>query len=68
MITYKEYHIERFSHRANRWIARVRRIDGRRLRVILPASEHAFLKTKSTASAEEAEDLAKQGIDFGAVV
>jgi hypothetical protein len=34
----------------------------------VPASEHPFIETKPTASAEEAEQLAKQGIDFGALV
>ena len=68
MLTYKEYHIERFERGSKRWIARVTRADGRNLRVIMPASEHSFVDTKPTASAEEAEELAKQGIDFGGVV
>jgi hypothetical protein len=68
MLTYKEYHIERFERGTKRWIARVTRIDGRNLRVIIPASEHPFLETKPTTSAEEAVELAKQGIDFGGMV
>ena len=68
MLTYKEYHIERFERGPERWIARVTRTDGRNLRVIMPASEHPFMDTKPTASAEEAEDLARQGIDFGGMV
>jgi hypothetical protein len=68
MLSYKEYHIERFEREPKRWIARVTRKDGRNLRVIMPASEHPFLETKPTASAEEAEALAKQGIDFGGMV
>jgi hypothetical protein len=68
MITYKEYHIERFEREPRRWVARVTRADGRNIRVIHPASEHAFIITKPTASAEKAEELAKEGIDFGGLV
>jgi hypothetical protein len=68
MLTYKEYYIELFAHGPKRWTARVTRMDRSKLRVVLPASEHSFLETKPTVSAEEAEDLAKQGIDFGAMV
>ena len=45
-----------------RWIARVTRADGQNICIILPAAEHPYLDTKPTASAEE---LAKEGIDFG---
>jgi hypothetical protein len=34
----------------------------------MPATERPYLDTKPTASAEEAEALAKEGIDFGGVV
>src|SRR6478609_627473 len=68
VITYKQYYIDRFERGPNRWIARIRRVDGRNVRVISPASEHQFLETKPTSSAEEAESLAKQGIDFGGMV
>jgi Collagen triple helix repeat (20 copies) len=64
MITYKEYHIERFERGPKRWVARIKRADGRNIRTGLPASEH--LDTKPAASAEEAEKLAKDGVDFGA--
>ena len=68
VITYKQYYIDRFERGPNRWIARITRVDGRNVRVISPASEHQFLETKPTSSAEEAESLAKQGIDFGGMV
>jgi hypothetical protein len=68
MITYKQYQIQRFEQGHKRWIARIRRADGQNIRTILPASEHPYLDTKPTASAEEAEELAREGIDFGGVV
>jgi len=68
MITYKQYHIERFEHGPKRWVARITRTDGQNIRTILPATELPYLETKPTTSAEEAEALAKEGIDFGGVV
>ncbi|WLA68080.1 hypothetical protein [Bradyrhizobium diazoefficiens] len=68
MITYKEYHIEQFERGPKRWVARITRTDGRKIRTILPPSEHTYLDTKPTASAEKAEELAKEGIDFGGLV
>lgn len=68
MITYKQYHIQRFEHGNKRWIARVTRADGQNIRTILPAAEHPYLDTKPTVSAKEAEELAKEGIDFGGMV
>jgi hypothetical protein len=68
VITYKQYNIDRFERGPKRWIARISRVDGRNLRVISPFSEYEFLETKPTSSAEEAEKLAKQGIDFGGMV
>jgi hypothetical protein len=68
MLTYKDYRIERFERGRDRWIARVMRTDGRNVRIIVPASEHPFIETRPSASAEEAEELAVQGIDFGGIV
>ncbi|MCA1471250.1 hypothetical protein I6F09_25640 [Bradyrhizobium sp. IC3195] len=68
MITYKQYHIQRFEHGHKRWVARITRADGQNIRTILPTSEHPYLDTKPAASAEEAEELAKEGIDFGGMV
>jgi hypothetical protein len=68
MLTYKEYLIERLAQGPKRWTARITRADGHKLRVVFPASEHPFLETKAATSAEEAEELAKRGIDFGAIV
>ena len=68
MITYKQYHIQRFENGNKRWVARITRTDGKNIRTILPSSEHAYLDTKPTSSAEEAEKLAKEGIDYGGVV
>jgi hypothetical protein len=39
MITYKQYHIERFEHGPKRWVARITRTDGQNIRTILPATE-----------------------------
>jgi hypothetical protein len=68
MLTYKDYRIERFERGRDRWIARVMRTDGRNVRIIVPASEHPFIETRPSASAEEAGELAVQGIDFGGIV
>ncbi|TQF41845.1 hypothetical protein UNPF46_06820 [Bradyrhizobium sp. UNPF46] len=68
MITYKQYYIQRLEHGHSRWVARITRTDGQNIRTILPASEHRYLDTRPTPSAEEAERLAKEGIDFGGVV
>lgn len=68
MITYKQYHIERVEHGHSRWVARIKRTDGQNIRTIMPASEHPYLDTKPTSSGEEAEALAKEGIDFGGMV
>lgn len=68
MITYKQYQIRRFEHGPRRWVARITRTDGQNIRTILPASEHPYIDTKPAASADEAEELAKEGIDFGGVV
>ncbi|MCK1601070.1 hypothetical protein IVB02_06445 [Bradyrhizobium sp. 166] len=68
MITYKQYHIQQVEHGPKRWVARIARTDGQNIRTIMPATERPYLDTKPTASAEEAEALAKEGIDFGGVV
>ncbi|WIW44373.1 hypothetical protein ML401_23035 [Bradyrhizobium sp. 62B] len=68
MIRYKQYHIQRVEHGHGRWTARITRADGQNVRTILPASEHTYLDTKPTMSAEEAEEFAKEGIDFGGIV
>ncbi|MDA9392544.1 hypothetical protein WN73_18605 [Bradyrhizobium sp. CCBAU 45394] len=67
MITYKGYHIQRIAS-GRRHFARITRTDGQNIRVVFPTSEHPYLDTKPTATAEEAEELAKAGIDFGGVV
>ncbi|MDA9503507.1 hypothetical protein XI09_01365 [Bradyrhizobium sp. CCBAU 11386] len=67
MITYKQYHIQRFEQGHRRWVARITRADGQNIRTILPASERPYLDTRPAGSAEEAEGLAKEGIDFGGV-
>ncbi|WIW44421.1 hypothetical protein ML401_23315 [Bradyrhizobium sp. 62B] len=68
MITYKQYHIQRVERGPQRWVARITRADGKNIRTILPTSEHPYLDTKPTSSGEEAEKLAKEGIDYGGVV
>jgi len=65
MIAYKQYHIQRFEHGHKRWVARITRSDGQNIRTILPASEHPYLDTKPTASAEEPRSLPRKASTLG---
>ena len=61
---YKQYLIETFEREPTRWRARIRRLDGRNIRVHVPQMEHASIITSSDAlTAETATDLAKKAID-----
>jgi hypothetical protein len=65
MIAYKAYNIDPIENEPGRWLARITRIDGKKIKVAVPPSEHGMLDTAYTVSADEAVKLAKQGIDGG---
>jgi hypothetical protein len=64
-IKYKAYDIDPFEDDPGQWRARITRLDGKKIKVAVPPSEHVFLDTSPTVSEEEAAKLAKQGIDGG---
>jgi hypothetical protein len=65
-VNYKQYLIETFEREPMRWRARIRRLDGRNIRVHVPQMEHASIVTvEDTATAETAARLAKRVIDAG---
>jgi hypothetical protein len=64
-INYRTYTIDVFEPAPGNWLARISRLDGKKIKVAVPPSEHDFLDTQYTVSAEEAIKLAKQGIDGG---
>jgi hypothetical protein len=49
------------------WLARITRIDGKKIKVAVPPTENIFFDTLPTVSAEEAIMLAKQAIDGGGI-
>ena len=68
-MNYKEYLIETFEREPSQWRARIRRLDGRHIRVHVPQMEHASVTTlKDAASVETAIDQAKKTIDAGRMV
>jgi hypothetical protein len=68
-VNYKQYLIETFEREPTRWRARIKRIDGRNIRVHVPQMEHASITTADDAStAETASDLAKKVIDAGRMI
>ena len=65
-ITYKVYVIDAYEHEPDRWRARIRRQDGKKIRVAIPPTELEFFDTSADALTPEAAiELAKQGIDGG---
>jgi hypothetical protein len=68
-VNYKQYLIETFEREPKRWRARIKRIDGRNIRVHVPQMEHASITTVDDAlTAEIASDLAKKVIDAGRMI
>jgi hypothetical protein len=65
MTEYKGYRIEPFEPTPGRWRARISRLDGKKLKTIVPPTEQAFLDTQDTVSYGHAVELAKQAIDGG---
>jgi hypothetical protein len=64
-IKYKAYDIDPFEGDPGQWRARITRLDGKKIKVAVPPSEHVFLDTSPRVSEEEAAKLAKQGIVGG---
>jgi hypothetical protein len=68
-VNYKQYLIETFEREPTRWRARIKRLDGRNIRVHVPQMEHASFTTPADASTPEtAVDLAKKAIDAGRMI
>jgi hypothetical protein len=66
---YKQYLIETYEREPARWRARIRRLDGRHIRVHVPQMEHASITTSDDASTPEtAINLAKKVIDAGRMI
>jgi hypothetical protein len=67
-ITYKAYIIDAFKRDADRWRATIRRLDGKKIRVAVPAAVLDEATTSADAlTAEKAVELAKKAIDSRAV-
>jgi hypothetical protein len=68
-VTYKQYLIETFEHEPMRWRARIKRLDGRNIRVHVPQMEHASIITPADSSTPAtAVDLPKKAIDAGRMI
>jgi hypothetical protein len=68
-VNYKQYLIETFEREPKIWRARIKRLDGRNIRVYVPQREHASITTAADSStAETAADLAKKAIDAGRMI
>jgi hypothetical protein len=67
MSEYKGFHIDPFKSSAGRWRAHIRRSDGRKIKVAVPAGdEHDFIDTgMESFSAEATFEVAKKLIDGG---
>lgn len=68
-MNYKEYLIETFEREPRQWRARIKRLDGRNIRMHVPMMEHTAVTTSAdTATADSAVDLAKKAIDAGRMI
>ena len=68
-VNYKQYLIETFEQKPLRWRARIKRLDGRNIRVHVPQMEYASIVTvEDSATTETAARLAKRVIDAGGMV
>jgi hypothetical protein len=66
---YKQYLIETYEREPARWRARIRRLDGRHIRVHVPQMEHASITTSDDSlTPETAINLAKKVIDAGRMI
>jgi hypothetical protein len=57
--------IEQFEHELGRWRAQITRLDGKKLKTAVPATEQAFPDTTDATSYGHAMEFAKQAIDGG---
>jgi hypothetical protein len=63
------YLIETFEREPMRWRARIKRLDGRNIRVHVPQMEHAAIVTiEDSATADTASGLAQKVIDDGGMI
>jgi hypothetical protein len=64
---YKHYEIEPFESSPGRWRARVRRVDGRKIKIAVINNEVEFITTggMESFSAEDAIAVAREMIDGG---
>jgi hypothetical protein len=68
-LNYKQYLIETFEREPQRWRARIRRLDGRNIRVHAPQMEHASITTaEDSSTADTAVLMAKTVIDAGRMI
>jgi hypothetical protein len=66
LIHYNAYRIEAFERETDRWRAAISRLDGRPIKIAVPAAKHMVVTTSADSlTAKAAIDLAKQGIDGG---
>jgi len=68
-VNYKRYLIETFEREPMRWRARIKRLDGRNIRVRVPQMEHASITTPADSpTPETAVDVARKAIDAGRMI
>jgi hypothetical protein len=67
---YKDYRIEAYQTEIRRWRARIRRLDGKKVKVAGMGEQHEFLPTtaaRGAMTARTAIDVAKSLIDDGGI-
>jgi hypothetical protein len=66
-VDYKGYRIEPLETSPGRWRARIRRVDGRKIKILIPAKEVESILTSGmeSFSVDHAVALAKEMIDGG---
>jgi DNA-binding helix-hairpin-helix protein with protein kinase domain len=67
---YKNYRIEVYQTEIRRWRARIRRLDGKKVKVATTGEQHEFLPTtgaRGAITARTAIDVAKALIDDGGI-
>ena len=68
---YKNYRIEAYQTEIRRWRARIRRLDGKKVKVAATGEQHEFLPTAAARggamTARYAIDVAKALIDDGSI-
>jgi hypothetical protein len=67
---YKNYRIEVYQTEIRRWRARIRRLDGKKVKAAATGEQHEFLRTaaaRGAITARTAIDVAKALIDDGGI-